>query len=474
MIVNEHSSPRPLLIRLGFGLILPIFIEILVYIIYTGLRTGKFQYSALLLIVFFIIPIFFLYLVAPRIIFYIGGVRKHIIDNLKENCVNIFLKPRAIKFREKAIPLTNMEFKLKEDEIEILESKIKDKLVPKIVKEAARKYNQNYISRMHTTKNERLLTYNESLFLFSLVSSFLFLFNTILIIVLIFIKIKFDFIEIDKIETKLNAYVFGFIFLVLLFFSLYLLYSSSRNLSMLIPLVLPIIYYEPQEEREKRISQILSIAEFPISNLFLRRTQRELAGVIEEAKRQLLLPQLVETISWYYRDELAKNSTWKLYKEVLEETQIPEETKEKIEKQFRYDPLFQLVSSKILTSEEEQAIKADLDYVREKTENWSKIRTEEQTLSFLLIYRTLETVFRKTITKLQPELQEDEVNFLKLIDVLQTKKLINNDEASLLHEIRFKRNVLFHSPGKSIDLGKDTVTRLLTLISEIIERTKSN
>ncbi len=167
---------------------------------------------------------------------------------------------------------------------------------------------------------------------------------------------------------------------------------------------------------------------------------------------------------------MAKSIAWKLYKEVLEEIQIPEETKEKIEKQFKYDPLLQIISSQILTSEEEQAIKADLDYIQEKIAKWDKIRSEEQTLSFLLIYRTLETVFRKTLISLFPELEREEVNFIKLIDILKNNRLITEDASSLLHEIRFKRNVLFHEPGKSLDLGKDTMNKLLYVIKEIMDK----
>jgi hypothetical protein len=123
-----------------------------------------------------------------------------------------------------------------------------------------------------------------------------------------------------------------------------------------------------------------------------------------------------------------------------------------------------------LTSEEEQAIKADLDYIQEKISKWDKIRSEEQTLSFLLIYRTLETVFRKTLINLNPELEKEDVNFIKLIDILEKNRLITKDAVSLLHEIRFKRNVLFHEPGKSLDIGKKTMDQLLYLIKEIIDK----
>ncbi|MBY9001467.1 MAG: hypothetical protein KGD64_11155, partial [Candidatus Heimdallarchaeota archaeon] len=403
MSYKSNSSILPLLIRVGFGLVLPLFLEILIYIVYTGLRTGDFQFSAILLYTFLVIPILLIYLLTPKFLFQVGGVKKHIKQNLKSNYDKIFLKPRKFRFQDKAVPITDMEIKLHKEEHALLEQKIKNILIPELSKEAQNQYTQNFIDRSHTTRNEKLLTYNESLFLFSLISSALLLLNLTLVIILRFTSIELDFIVLDQLTNIANVIIFASIFGVLLLSSLYLMYANSKNLCSLIPKVLPIIYYEPEEEREKRITQILAIAEFPVSNLFVRRTQRELFGVIDEAKKQLLFTKLVETISWYYRDEMAKSIAWKLYKEVLEEIQIPEETKEKIEKQFKYDPLSHLISSQILTSDEEQAIKADIDYINEKIVVWDKTRSEEQTLSFLLIYRTLETIFRRSLSSLDTD-----------------------------------------------------------------------
>jgi uncharacterized protein YutE (UPF0331/DUF86 family) len=131
-----------------------------------------------------------------------------------------------------------------------------------------------------------------------------------------------------------------------------------------------------------------------------------------------------------------------------------------------------LITSQILTSDEEQAIKADLDYINEKIENWNKIRSEEQTLSFLLIYRTLETIFRRTLSYISTEPEQEEVNFLKLIDILEKERILSEDDVSLLHEVRFKRNLLFHEPGKTLDLGKQTMEKLLNVIKAILDRIK--
>jgi hypothetical protein len=459
-----------MLVKVLFGLILPFLIEIFVYIIYTGLRTQDYQFSALLLFIFLIIPIIFIYIISPRLVFFFGGVKRHISNNLKNNLESVFLKPRRLKIREKAVPLEDMAHILKDKEIKLLKNKIETRVIPDLLTEARKQYSQNFVDRGNRTRNERLLTYNEALFLFSGVTSLLLFMNLILVLILQGTSIKLDFIELDQISNSTNVLIFALVFGVLLFCGIFLFFTSSRTLCRLIPRIVPIVYYEPEAERERRLIQILSIAEFPISNLFVRRTQKELSGIIYEAKKSLLLTQLVETISWYYRDEMAKSIAWKLYKEVLEEIQIPDEAKEKIEKQFKYDPLLQIISSQILTSEEEQAIKADLDYIQEKIAKWDKIRSEEQTLSFLLIYRTLETVFRKTLTNLFPELEKEEVNFIKLIDILERNSLITKDAASLLHEIRFKRNVLFHEPGKSLDLGKDTMNKLLYVIKETIDK----
>ncbi|MCG3225433.1 MAG: hypothetical protein H7645_00825 [Candidatus Heimdallarchaeota archaeon] len=470
MSTSSGSTLKPLLIRIGFGLVLPFLIELFVYIIYTGLKYQDFQFSALLIFVFFIIPILFLYLIAPKIIFNAGRVRNQIESNLRSNLDNIFFKPRSFSFGDKTVPLTDMELKLPSKEKKSLEAKIKKELIPKITEEAKKQYSQNFVDRSHTTGNERLLTYNESLYLFSIVSSAILFINLILVFVLRWTSIKLDFIIIDQIENNVNIVIFICVFGILLLCGVYLSISSSRRLCGLIPKVLSIIYYEPEEEREKRLLIIKSIAEFPISNLFVRRTQRELAGTINEAKKNLLLTRLTETISWYYREELAKSTMWELYKEMLEELQISDETKDKIEQHFKYDPLLQLISSQILTTDEEQAIKADIDYVNEKIKNWDKIRSEEQTLSFLLIYRTLETIFRRTLPHVSTEPESDEVNFLKLIDILENNKILSKSDVALLHEIRFKRNLLFHEPGKSLDIGKQTMKKLLLIIKKVLDK----
>ncbi|NPD87455.1 MAG: hypothetical protein HGN29_01945 [Asgard group archaeon] len=470
MSTSSGSTLKPLLIRISFGLVLPFLIELFVYIIYTGLKYQDFQFSALLIFVFFIIPVLFLYLIAPKIIFNGGRVKNHIESNLRSNLDNIFFKPRSFSFSGKIVPLTDMELKLPSKEKKNLEAKIKKELIPKITEEAKKQYSQNFVDRCHTTRNERLLTYNESLYLFSIVSSAILFINLILVFVLRWTSIKLDFIVIDQIENNVNIVIFICIFSILLLCSLYLSISSSRRLCGLIPNVLSVIYYEPEEEREKRLLIIKSIAEFPISNLFVRRTQRELAGTINEAKKNLLLTRLTETISWYYREDLAKSTVWELYKEMLEELQISDETKDKIEQHFKYDSLLQLISSHILTTDEEQAIKADIDYINEKIKNWEKIRSEEQTLSFLLIYRTLETIFRRTLSHFSTEPESDEVNFLKLIDILKNNKIISKSDVTLLHEIRFKRNLLFHEPGKSLDIGKQTMQKLLLIIKKVLDK----
>jgi len=472
MSSRSGSTLKPLLIRIGFGLVFPFLIEVFIYIIYTGLRTQDFQFSALLLIIFVIIPILFLYLAAPRIIFRWGRVRNNIDLNLKSNLQNVFLKPRSFSLKDKAVPLKDMELKLSKKEEKLLVTRIKTKLIPEITKEAENQYAQNFVDRSHTTRNERLLTYNESLYLFSLVSSAILAINLILIVILRWTSIELDFVTLDQIVNNTNIIIFSCIFAFLMAFSIFLSISSSKKMCELIPQVLPIIYYESEEEREKRLTQIKAIAEFPISNLFVRRTQKELASSIEEAKKNLLLTILTETISWYYRDEMAKATAWNLYKEMLEDLQISEETKEKIEKQFKYDPTLELISSHILTSEEEQAIKADLDYINEKIENWNKIRSEEQTLSFLLIYRSLETIFRRTLSFISTQPEQEEVNFLKLIDILEKDKILSKSDVSLLHEIRFKRNLLFHEPGKTLDLGKQTMEKLLIVIKDILDKIK--
>ena len=75
---------------------------------------------------------------------------------------------------------------------------------------------------------------------------------------------------------------------------------------------------------------------------------------------------------------------------------------------------------------------------------------------------------------MRPELGEEELNFLRLIDILEKQNLISKDEASLLHEVRYKRNLMFHEPGKAISVNYSTMNKLLQLIQLIIERTQKD
>ena len=113
-----------------------------------------------------------------------------------------------------------------------------------------------------------------------------------------------------------------------------------------------------------------------------------------------------------------------------------------------------------------------MDYIQEKVDNWDKVRSEEQTLSFLLLYRTIETIFRRILPKISAEPITEEINFIKLIDILKDNNMLTSEEVTLLHEIRFKRNVLFHEPGKKLTLGKSMIEKVLSLIQEVLSRSE--
>lgn len=469
----NSSSLKGVLIRVGFGLILPILAELLTYSVYTGLRTGKYEFSILMLLVFMFIPLLFIYLMAPGIIFSLAGIKKHIKENILSHLEDIFLKQRVIAASAKTVVMQDTDLKLDDAEKKKLMENIKQAFIPKHLKEAQGLYRENFIDRRHATSKERLLTYYEALYLFALISTVVLLFDFVLVLILHKTSINLDFIYIDQITNPVNVAIFAGVFAILTIFSLILLIHASKNLCKLVPKLLPIIYYEEESEREKRFLKLISIAEFPISNLFVRRTQKELHRIIEDAKRALLYPSLVETIHWYYREQLAKHNAWKLYKNILEQSGISEETKRSIEQRFMHDPFTILLRSELFTKDEEIAIKADLDYVNDRLGNWDKARSEEQMLAFLLTYRVLEIVFRRIIEKLNLSLTDEELNFLRLIDILQAQNLISQEEATLLNEVRFKRNLMFHEPGKSITVNYSTMKKLLELIKVITERTQN-
>ncbi|MHA1685990.1 MAG: hypothetical protein ACTSYD_06210 [Candidatus Heimdallarchaeaceae archaeon] len=475
--MQNHStttSTKGIVIRSGFGLLLPVLLELLFYSVYTGLRTGTYQFSILLLLVFIIIPLLFIYLIAPKIIFSLGGVKKHIYQNISTHLEEIFFRQRVVAGKTQTLTMEDIEFKLSSEEKGRLIASIKNIFIPQHLKEAQKLYRDNFIDRRHDTAHERLLTYYEALYLFALMSTIILAFDFILVLILHTTSIRLDFIYLDQIVNPVNVIIFASIFALLFVFAFVLLLHAGKELSLLIPKIVPIIYFEDEKEREKRFLSLIAIAEFPISNIFIRRTQRELARTIEEAKRALLYPALVETLSWYYREQLAKHNAWQLYKEVLEQSGLSDDKKRTIERQFKYDPFTALLHSELFSKDEEIAIKADLDYIKERIENWDKARKEEQMLAFLLTYRVLEIVFRRLIETMRPELGEEELNFLRLIDILEKQNLISKDEASLLHEVRYKRNLMFHEPGKAISVNYSTMNKLLQLIQLIIERTQKD
>ncbi len=473
MLEESNSRLKIAAAKIFIGITLPFLIEVLLYVTYTGLRTNKIDFSVFLIFAFLIIPIIFLYLLGPQIIFKISFIGMSIRSNLIKNFDELFLQPRSFKFKQEALPLNEMRIKLSKEERGFLKQRIEETLIPSVIEEAKKEYAVKYIDGSQKSRKERMVVYNEILFLFSLISSILLFLNFILVLIVHKTSISLDFIYIDQISNIVNVIIFSIIFVILFIFTLFLLISSIKKLRYLIPATVPIIFYEQEEEREKRLKKVLAIAEFPISNLFVYKTQRELEDIIEEAKKTLLLPHLIDIFSWHHRDQLAKAFTWNIYRQILEETALSENKKKLIEKQFKSDPFEDIVSSKILAADEEQAIKADLDYIRAQIIDWGSVRSEEQILAFLLIYRTIETTFRKIIFALSPQKSIDEFNFGMVIDYLRDKKLLEYNEHSFLNEVRYKRNVLFHEPGKKIDIGQKTMASLLELIQTVIERVQN-
>ena len=78
----------------------------------------------------------------------------------------------------------------------------------------------------------------------------------------------------------------------------------------------------------------------------------------------------------------------------------------------------------------------------------------------------VEFVFREISNSLS--LIDEEYNFFKVIKILEERKLLSNTEASILHNLRQRRNELMHEPGVSIDTSRKVIEKTIKVIDSIL------
>ena len=210
-------------------------------------------------------------------IFYTSRVRTYLSTNLLVNLEAIFLGVKKDISESTIQKVSRLELKTMAEELSIEEEKtvlslVEKKLVPKTLEKSRKQYVESYFTRNYSNRAESLITYYESIFLFSGVSFILNMINIGGLTYLHYNSINLDFMTIDRITNTVNVTVFLILFLSLSLISLVIFRHSSKQICSLFPQIIPVLFEVDPETRETRLRTIQAISrqESFIETLFPR------------------------------------------------------------------------------------------------------------------------------------------------------------------------------------------------------------
>ena len=148
----------------------PILLEFLIYEAYLFLKPYRTPDFMLILITIpMILPLIFFYFISPYIIFKLSSAGEHYGDALEKGIDEIFISEKNV--------LTN-------GEINIIKQKLQSTLIPELRRTFRSNYVNNFFTQTHTNDSEEysILNFYETIFLFSIFSSFFSFFNALITI----------------------------------------------------------------------------------------------------------------------------------------------------------------------------------------------------------------------------------------------------------------------------------------------------
>ncbi|MFX0014739.1 MAG: hypothetical protein ACFFB2_00935 [Promethearchaeota archaeon] len=442
--------------RFILGILSPLIYEIALVEAYLFFMSNQIELFLFLPTILLIFPAYIFYIYSPYLIVGISRAAEKYSRELRQNIDRIFLLKEI-----------DLETSTKN---ELLEN-IYYELIPKLRVLFRRGYIDSYFTRDEAIPDEKMLTFRETLLLFSICYGLINVINLGTIIYLHFNSIDLDFLYIDQIINPLNVVFFGTLFSTFVLLSLILFFHSRKNLATLIcktsyNLSLPA--FDQDIKVKTRQIELDSIRRFPLAD----KIGTKLAAnwdLVSKIYFNFIETYIDEELRDYTRREVAKSLVLEQYSSMLTKLVLPENKRKELEMQFFLgqsvtDALEELGSSE----EETESLKLDLFYATKKLENWDDSSTDEQISTFLFLWRSTETLFRHVLWKRNVYPKEDQ-SWPSIVNTLLREQLLTTRENKDLKRIRLRRNAMLHRSQDRF-VSKEDVEDLLNLLQSVIDR----
>ena len=396
------------------------------------------------------------YIYSPYFIARISRAAEKYVESLRQNINDIFLLKKI-----------DLDKKTKEE----LKQNIQKELLPQLKIVFRRGYIDSYFIRDETIHDEEMLTFRETLFLFSICYGLINLVNLGTIIYLHFSSIDLDFLYIDQIINPLNVAFFGILFTSFVFLSLILFFHSRKNLAVLIGKTsynLSLTTHDQDIKVKTRQIELNSIRRFPLAD----KIGTKLAAnwdLVSKIYFDFIESHINEELREYTRREVARALVLEQYSFMLNRLELSEEKRKELEMQFFLGQSVTEAIEGLGSSEEEvESLKLDVLYAKKKLENWDEISIDEHISTFLFLWRSTETLFRHVLWK-RNVYPKDDQSWPSVVNTLIREQLLTIRENKDLKRIRLRRNSMLHRSQDRF-VSKEDVEDLLNLLQMVIDR----
>jgi ABC-type multidrug transport system fused ATPase/permease subunit len=442
--------------RFVVGILFPFMYEIGLIEAYLFFMANRVELFLFLPALFLIFPSYMFYVYSPYIILKVTKAAEKYHKELSEDLDKIFY-----------LDTINLEAKIKDD----LRQNIRSILLPQLKNVYRRGYIDPYFARNDTIANERLCSFRETLFLFSISFGLINLLNTATIAYLHFSSIDLDFLYIDQIVNLQNVLFFGSLFLSFVLVSGFLFFHSQRIVTSLINQLsynLVVTAHSETFKDQSRHIELESLRKFPLED----RLGRKLAGnwdLVSKLYFEFIESPLNEEIREFSQREVAKTLVLKQYSQMLSEMDLSPEKRKELELQFYLgQEITGVIEELVSTEEETESIKIDILYTRKKLEAWEESTNDGQISTFLFLWRSVESLFRHALWK-HDAYPKDDQSWLSIVNALLRERLLTVQENKSLKFIRQHRNGLLHR-SQDRYINKEDVETLLKILERVLDR----
>jgi len=442
--------------RLVFGLFLPVILEGLIYQSYLFLNPrSEPNFLFFLILAPIMIPLFFLYMATPYIIYIITGVGGNYRKGLLKNIDSIFLQEKDV--------LTDAEEESVREELRL-------SLIPELARQFRRRYVDSYFQeRLSTrTRQNNLLGFYEALFLFGSITGFLNVINALLTLYVTQTDLVFEFnIKLDKIDNIWNAVIFFFLFGLISFSAFFLAFIAKRRIALILPEVIT-GYVDPISSDASLGKRLLvrAFSSYDFESLVGADTLKETTFLVEVFSRLQFYDLVSEIVEEDSRISAGRELVWESYSRILKNKGISNNKIETLESSFLEMPMLKSAEVFSFDYREFKSLKADLSYTFQQISLWNEKTNEERLAAFMLLYRASETLFRGVLRKRRGKMG----NFGSMVLALAEMGLINNEEQIVLNQARRQRNYILHRSGEQITLSQGYMRNFYDTVTAIVQR----